>query len=82
MLIKAQALNPLVKIVVDTEHLSEKKAKFFQAFTIVVGTGLKFDSIIKINSICRENNIQFIYGDVCGMFAFSVLDLQDHDYYE
>ncbi|RZC32011.1 SUMO-activating enzyme subunit 1 [Asbolus verrucosus] len=82
VLARAQALNPLVKIITDTESVTAKSPEFFHNFTIVVATKIKVDSIIKIDNICRERNVKFIYGDVFGLFGFSVADFQEHDYFE
>lgn len=79
---RAQALNPLVKITVDTAPISEKSGDFFKQFTIVVATRIKFEAILKIDGFCREHNVKFIYGDVSGFFGYSVSDLQDHEYFE
>jgi hypothetical protein len=79
---RAQSLNPLVKIATDTEPVSAKSADYFKEFTIVVATKIKFEHILKIDNVCRENSVKFIYGDVFGFFGFSVSDLQEHDYFE
>lgn len=82
VLLKAQTLNPLVRIVADTENVTKKSDEFFTGFTIVVATGLNTEEILRISGICRKNNIKFICGDVFGMFGFSISDFQEHDYYE
>jgi ubiquitin-like 1-activating enzyme E1 A len=79
---RAQSLNPLVKIATDTEPVSAKSADYFKEFTIVVATKIKFEHILKIDNVCREHSVKFIYGDVFGFFGFSVSDLQEHDYFE
>lgn len=81
VLSKAQALNPLVKITTDVKPLSEKPNTYYKDFTIVVATGLTTKQLIDIDSHCREFNVQFICGDVFGMFGYSLADFQDHDYY-
>ncbi|EFA08714.1 SUMO-activating enzyme subunit 1 [Tribolium castaneum] len=79
---RAQALNPLVKIVVDTGSVAAKSGDYFKEFTIVVATKLKFELILKIDGFCREHNVKFIYGEVAGFFGYSVSDFQDHEYFE
>ncbi|KAB0797313.1 hypothetical protein PPYR_08307 [Photinus pyralis] len=81
VLSKAQALNPLVKITTDTSPLSEKTSAFYKDFTIIVATGLTTKQLIEIDSICRDFNVQFICGDVFGMFGYSLSDFQMHEYY-
>ncbi|XP_060517388.1 SUMO-activating enzyme subunit 1 [Cylas formicarius] len=80
VLIKAQALNPLVKLSADTSAPAEKEAFFFESFTIIVATGIKTDLLFKIDRICRANKIKLIAGDVFGSFGYSVNDFQDHHY--
>ncbi|KAF2902143.1 hypothetical protein ILUMI_04051 [Ignelater luminosus] len=82
ILTKAQALNPLVKLTTETEPVSEKPDKYFQTFTIVVATGLSSKQLVRIDSICRNSNVQFICGDVFGMFGYSLADFQEHEFYE
>ncbi|XP_044253433.1 SUMO-activating enzyme subunit 1 [Tribolium madens] len=79
---RAQALNPLVKIVVDTDSVAAKSGDYFKEFTIVVATKIKFETILKIDGFCREHNVKFIYGEVAGFFGYSVSDFQDHEYFE
>lgn len=82
VLVKAQALNPLVKITADTESPASKDQSFFKKFNIIVATGIKTDLLLKVDKTCRANKIKLIFGDVFGMFGYSVADFQDHDYYE
>ncbi|KAK9870538.1 hypothetical protein WA026_008100 [Henosepilachna vigintioctopunctata] len=79
---KAQSLNPLVKITADCENPVEKNANFFEAFTIIITTGIKTDLVLKLDKICRINKVKLISGDVFGMFGFSVADFLNHEYYE
>lgn len=79
---KAQALNPLVKIKAHVEDVSSKPDSYFAEFTIVIGTGLKSETMIKIDNACRSANVQFICGDVFGMFGYSLADFNQHEYYE
>ena len=79
---KSGALNPLVKLVADTDSVDSKSKEYFAQFTLVVATGLKTDQIINISNWCRKEKVKFICGDVFGLFGFSVLDLQTHEYFE
>ncbi|XP_018332792.1 SUMO-activating enzyme subunit 1 [Agrilus planipennis] len=82
VLLKAQSLNPLVKIVVDTNNISVKQKEYFDSFTMIVATDLKSEDILKLDNICREKKIKFICGNVYGMFGYSILDLQEHEFLE
>lgn len=82
VLIKAQALNPLVKISSDTDSPSSKDLKYFEHFTIIIATGIKTDLLLKIDKICRSKNVKLICGDVFGTFGYSLADFQEHDYFE
>lgn len=79
---KAQALNPLVKIIPDTDDPTSKDTKFFEKFSIIVATGIKSSLVLKIDKVCRSNNIKFICGDVFGMFGYTLADFQEHEYFE
>ncbi|CAG9823641.1 unnamed protein product [Phaedon cochleariae] len=82
VLLKAQALNPLVKIVADTDSPSSKDQSFYKNFTIIVATSIKSDLLLKIDKTCRANNVQLIFGDVFGTFGYCVADFQEHEYHE
>lgn len=82
VVLKAQALNPLVKISTETASIDSKDAKYFAQFTIVAGTRLKRSQILKISTACREYNVKFICGDNFGMFGYTLADFQQHQYYE
>lgn len=79
---KAQALNPLVKIVVDGSDPADLDAAYYEQFTIIVATGIKSDLVLKLDRICRSAHVKLIFGDVFGSFGYSVADFQQHDYYE
>lgn len=82
VVLKAQALNPLVNIVVDTENVADKDAKYFEKFTIVVATNISSTLLLKIDKICRNLNVKLIFGDVFGTFGYSLADFQNHEYLE
>jgi len=82
VLMKAQPLNPLVKLVGDTDDIDDKNDDFFKSFTLVLGTKLNPKQILRIGKICRKNNIKFIFGDNFGMFGYSASDFQKHTYIE
>ncbi|XP_050307205.1 SUMO-activating enzyme subunit 1 [Anthonomus grandis grandis] len=82
VLLKAQALNPLVTITADISDPTKKDAKFFEGFTIIIATRIKTDFLMKLDKICRASNVKLIFGDVFGSFGYSVTDFHEHDYHE
>lgn len=82
VLTKAQALNPLVKIEADVSSVEQKNEDYFKKFTIVVATLLEPLTIVKISEFCRNGGVQFICGDIWGMFGFCLADFQEHEFYE
>ncbi|CAG9768334.1 unnamed protein product [Ceutorhynchus assimilis] len=80
-IIKAQLLNPLVKLTADTSDPTTKDSKFFEGFTMVVATRIKTEFLMQIDKICRASKIKLIFGDVFGSFGYSVSDFQEHEYY-
>lgn len=71
-----------MKLTADTQNPSEKDVEFYKSFTIIITTIIKTDLLLKLDKICRSNNVKLISGDVFGMFGFSVADFLKHDYYE
>lgn len=81
-LLRAQALNPMVEIVVDTNSVDSKVDAFFKNFDVVVLTETSSKTLIRVDNMCRENNVKFFAGDVWGMFGYSFADLQEHKFVE
>lgn len=81
-MLRAQALNPMVEIIVDTDDLESKSDLFFGNFDVVVVTEAPTKTLIKINNACRLGGIKFFAGDVWGMFGYSFADLQEHSFVE
>lgn len=81
-LVRAQALNPMVEIKAETEALADKDERFFKQFDVVVILEASVDEQVRINNICRANSVKFYAGDMWGLFGFSFIDLQDHEYVE
>lgn len=81
-LFRAQALNPMVKIVVDTQNVSEKSDEYFHGFDVVVLIEAPTAVAIRINNICRLKGVKFFAGDVWGMNGFVFTDLQEHEFAE
>lgn len=81
-LLRAQALNPMVQLVADTGNLQDKDEEFFKNFNVVVITEANLKEQVRIDNICRKNNIKFFAADMWGMFGFSFADLQEHEFAE
>lgn len=81
-LLRAQALNPMVEIVVDTAKLEDKPDEYFRSFDVVVVTEATKKVQIRIDNACRLMGVKFFAGDVWGMFGYSFADLQEHNFAE
>lgn len=79
---RAQALNPMVDVQFDIGVLGDKAEEFFKQFDVVVILEASVAEQIRIDNICRSNNIKFYATDLWGMFGFSFVDLQEHEYVE
>ncbi|XP_075147042.1 SUMO1 activating enzyme subunit 1 [Haematobia irritans] len=79
---RSKALNPMVEISADTQPISEKTEEFFKEFDVVVVIEASNIEIIRVNEICRKNDIKFFSGDVWGMFGYNFADLKDHAFVE
>merc|ERR1712012_833949 len=74
--------NPMVEVTADSDNLEAKEKKFFENFDVVIVTNYPKDVILKVNKICRANNIKFFAGDIFGFFGYSFMDLIKHEYVE
>jgi ubiquitin-like 1-activating enzyme E1 A len=81
-LARAQALNPMVELKADTGNLAGKDEEFFTLFDVVVILETTSNEQIRINNICRVNNVKFYAADMWGMFGYSFVDLQEHEFAE
>lgn len=81
-LLRAQALNPMVKIVVDKENLNEKPDEFFTRFDVVVVIEAPLKTLVRIDNACRLKGVKFFAGDLWGMHGYTFADLQEHDFVE
>lgn len=79
---RARSLNPMVEISADTDSLSTKEADYFAKFDVAVVIGASNSELLRVNNICRENNVKFFAGDVWGMFGYCFADLQEHSFVE
>lgn len=81
-LVRAQALNPMVEIIIDKENVSEKPDEYFGQFDVVVLIEVGTEALVRINNVCRAKNVKFFAGDLWGMHGYSFVDLQHHEYVE
>ena len=79
---RAQALNPMVEVKVDEGNLAEKDEEFFKNFDVVVVLEASLAEQTRVDNICRANNIKFYAADMWGMFGYSFVDLQEHEFVE
>lgn len=81
-LFRAQALNRMVEITIDTDRLDSKPDEFFVNFDVVVVTETDTKTMVKVDNACRMNGVKFFAGDVWGTFGYSFADLQEHNFVE
>lgn len=79
---RAQQLNPMVELKVDTEALAKKPDDFFKGFDVVCIIGASTEQLLRIDGVCREAGVKFFAADLWGMFGFSFADLQEHNFVE
>ncbi|KAJ1107285.1 hypothetical protein NDU88_004677 [Pleurodeles waltl] len=79
---RAQNLNPMVDVKVDTDNIESKEEGFFTQFDAVCLTCCSRDVMVKINQICHKHNIKFFAGDVFGYHGFMFADLVEHEFVE
>lgn len=81
-LVRAQALNPMVEIVIDKENVSQKSDDYFAQFDVVVIIEADTATLVRIDNVCRSKEVKFFAGDVWGMNGYSFVDLQEHEFVE
>ena len=74
--------NPMVEVTADPDNLEVKEESFFKNFDVVIVTNYPKDVCLKVNKICRSNDIKFFAGDIFGFFGYSFMDLIKHEYVE
>ncbi|PIK34706.1 putative SUMO-activating enzyme subunit 1 [Apostichopus japonicus] len=79
---RVQELNPNVIVTSDETSVTDKEEAFFKQFDIVCLTYCKPETIVKVNTFCHENNIQFFGGDIFGFYGYSFSDLNEHNFVE
>lgn len=79
---RAQALNPMVELKIDSGDLKDKDEGFFKNFDVVIVLEAIASEQRRIDNICRSNNVKFYAADLWGMFGYSFIDLQAHEFVE
>merc|ERR1719203_64786 len=79
---RLQQLNPMVEVTADTANVKDKAAEFFKDFDIVICTTCSKEELVRINSLCRKDNIMFFGGGVYGFYGYTFMDLVQHEYVE
>ncbi|XP_012666614.1 SUMO-activating enzyme subunit 1 [Otolemur garnettii] len=79
---RAQNLNPMVDVKVDTEDIEKKPESFFTEFDAVCLTCCSRDAMVKIDQICHKNSIKFFTGDVFGYHGYTFANLGEHEFVE
>ncbi|GAB1609488.1 SUMO-activating enzyme subunit 1-like [Argonauta hians] len=75
-------LNPLVKVTVDTDNVSDKSDDFFKQFNVICITAAPRTLLCRINKLCHEHDIKFFATDVYGYFGYMFSDLGSHEFAE
>ncbi|XP_069764034.1 SUMO-activating enzyme subunit 1 [Narcine bancroftii] len=79
---RAQNLNPMVEVKVDTENIKVKPQEFLAQYDAVCLTCCPRDVMIQIDQFCRTNNIKFFAGDIFGYHGYMFADLGEHEFVE
>jgi len=79
---RTQELNPNVSVVADTRPFTAVDDVFIQKFDVVCMTRCSKKGKIRLNHLCRSNNVKFICGDVFGFYGYCFIDLLEHVYVE
>lgn len=79
---RAQQLNPMVTLRTDTEPLANKSDDYFKEFDVVCIIGAPTKELLRINEVCRKEDIKFFACDLWGMFGYCFADLQEHNFVE
>ncbi|KAI9334434.1 hypothetical protein BDR26DRAFT_805380 [Obelidium mucronatum] len=76
-------LNPRVNLEVMHENVESVSDSFFADFDLVLVAGkVHFDSLVRINNVCRNQGIRFISAAVFGTHGYMFADLLNYEYVE
>ncbi|XP_051900342.1 SUMO-activating enzyme subunit 1 [Pristis pectinata] len=79
---RAQNLNPMVEVKVDTDNIKDKPQEFLAQYDAVCLTCCPRDVMVQIDQFCRTHNIKFFAGDVFGYHGYMFADLGEHEFVE
>ncbi|PLB36004.1 E1 ubiquitin-activating protein AOS1 [Aspergillus candidus] len=74
------AMNPRVKLHIDTEDVRAKQPEFFSQFDVIIATELDFTTYTTINAACRIAQRPFYAAGLHGFYGFIFADLISHDF--
>ncbi|MEE6491177.1 hypothetical protein FKM82_016117 [Ascaphus truei] len=79
---RAQNLNPMVDVKVDTDNIDGKPEDYFTEFHAVCLTYCSRDVMVKVDQICHKHNVKFFTGDVFGYHGYMFANLGEHEFVE
>uniref|UniRef100_V9L2V0 SUMO-activating enzyme subunit 1 n=1 Tax=Callorhinchus milii TaxID=7868 RepID=V9L2V0_CALMI len=79
---RAQNLNPMVEVKVNTDNIRDKPEEFFTQFDAVCLICCARDVMVRIDHLCHTHNIKFFAGDVFGYIGYMFADLGEHEFVE
>ncbi|XP_073968696.1 SUMO1 activating enzyme subunit 1 [Rhodnius prolixus] len=77
---RSKALNPLVTVRAISNSATSINEDDLQIYDVVIAVEQDTETITRLDTICRKNNIKFFSTDVFGMFGYYFSDLQHHEY--
>lgn len=77
---KAQELNPLVSVNYEKQPFSELPSDYMKQFDIIISCNQVLPVNLKLDDVCRQNELKFYACSVFGTFGFVFSDLFVHKY--
>ncbi|EAL67595.1 sumo-activating enzyme subunit 1 [Dictyostelium discoideum AX4] len=74
-------LNPLVTIDVYDKEIETMDDQFIKNYTMVVISDKNLNNVSKVNSLCRKNNVSFIFSHSFGLKGLFFSDLNEFKYF-
>ncbi|OJJ48825.1 hypothetical protein ASPZODRAFT_129141 [Penicilliopsis zonata CBS 506.65] len=75
-----RAMNPRVRLHIDTDNVRSKPPEFFAKFDVTIATELDFTLYTTINAACRIANRRFYAAGLHGFYGYVFSDLISHDF--
>eukprot|EP01134_Creolimax_fragrantissima_P000547 CFRG0547T1 len=75
VLARLQALNPRVRLIVDTGNVDDKPDEFFKNFGTICLTDTSHATAVRINDLARNSGVLFFWGGLYGQYGFFFEDL-------